>query len=489
MPSSPATRWSAPLLAAGFLLTPFALWAGSPPAAAEEPQAHRDYTIPAGTLDRALNTFAGQAGILLVIDGTLTQGLNSAGLRGPHSVEAGFAALLRSSGLLAERQPDGSYVLRRVEGATLLSPVKVEGSAERPLTTEGSGSYTATAVSFGKGQQVREIPQSITVVTRQRIEDQGLTTVEDVLRQTTGVTLATSGTGLNGAASTIYSRGFEVTSMQIDGANVDRFSSSYFAPNLAMYDSVQVVRGADGLFGGTGSPGGSINLVRKRPTAETQIRVAATAGRWNHYSAEADVSGPLALYRIERKGEAVRDPDEPSTNVGDEGLNCCWLAQGEIVSEGVDLELSGRLADGWEVFTGYTYNRNENRRSDQTYSSITPKHLYKMWTTYRLPEQWSDWTLGAGVTAQSEHYVSGTAATYNAETDRYDGPGVAFDFTQAGYALWNASVQYRIQPGWDLAVNASNLFDKVYYKQLGNTGSGNWYGEPVNWTLSVRGRF
>ena len=110
---------------------------------------------------------------------------------------------------------------------------------------------------------MRETPQSISVVTRQRIEDQGLVSVGDVMQQTTGVTVDYAGSGgLGGTANSFYARGFQISNVQIDGAAVDAFSQGTFDPNMAMYDSVQVIRGADGLYSGNGEPGGSINLVK-----------------------------------------------------------------------------------------------------------------------------------------------------------------------------------------------------------------------------------
>ena len=54
-----------------------------------------------------------------------------------------------------------------------------------------------------------------------------------------------------------------------------------------------MLRGASGLMSGVGSPAASINMVRKRPTAENQSSITVEAGNWQRYGAGADVSGPL----------------------------------------------------------------------------------------------------------------------------------------------------------------------------------------------------
>lgn len=84
------------------------------------------------------------------------------------------------------------------------------------------------------------------------------------------------------------------------------------------------------------------------------------------------------------------------------------------MSEGLDLEVSGEVAPGWEVFAGYTYNRNENEMDDVIYSALTPRHTFKLWTDYILPGAYAKWGVGGGVTAKSTH---GNTCTYWVMTD------------------------------------------------------------------------
>ena len=212
-----------------------------------------------------------------------------------------------------------------------------------------------------------------------------------------------------------------------------------------------------------------------------------TKGEFN----EGRLMASMALYRIERNGEAVADPSYPNTDIGDAGLNCCWLSKGKVVSQGVEGEISGELARGWQLFAGYTFNRNHNKTPgiEGIYHSVTPKHLFKLWSTYRLPGELSQWTIGGGANIQSAHFVSGTAKAFNPDSGKFDGAAVPFKFSQGGYAVWNASVQYRINRNWQAVLNLNNLFDKVYYRTVGTSGGNNWYGEPRNVMLTLRGSF
>src|SRR5690606_507135 len=98
---------------------------------------------------------------------------------------------------------------------TALPEVKVTDGAEGQAT-EGSGQYTAREVSVGKlVQSPRETPQSISVITRQRLDDLNITKLEDAVKQTTGINV----TRLDGAGNynTIQSRGFDMGAIQLDG--------------------------------------------------------------------------------------------------------------------------------------------------------------------------------------------------------------------------------------------------------------------------------
>lgn len=84
-------------------------------------------------------------------------------------------------------------------------------------------------------------------------------------------------------------------------------------------------------------------------------------------------------------------------------------------------------------------------------------------------------SIGAGVNAQSDNFRLS--------------PASGEKISQAGYAVWNGRIGYRIDETWSVALNGNNLFDKRYYASIGTETFGNYYGEPRNFMVSVKASF
>lgn len=246
--------------------------------------------IPAGPLSDALNRFSAKAGVYLSGDGNLTAGKHSAGLQGEFTVSEGLSALLRGTGLSYRLNGNNTVTLLGSEaGAPMLAPITVV-EAIRTATTEGSGNYTANAISTFKGtQSLRRTPQPVTVITRQALEDRALIDMHDVLSATPGVTVDYT----DSERVTYYSRGYQIDSLQIDGARIDQGGSIFIQPDMAVLDRVEILRGSAGLLKGTGNPSATVNMVRKKPTQAFQASAKATYGSWERKRIEGDISGSL----------------------------------------------------------------------------------------------------------------------------------------------------------------------------------------------------
>jgi outer membrane receptor for ferric coprogen and ferric-rhodotorulic acid len=253
----------------------------------------RHYELAAGPLEESLNSFAQVAGISLPFDPALVQGKRAPALRGDYAVQDGLERLLAGSGLTVTRTASGNYLLiARSQsadalelGATTISGLGL-GS-----TTEHSGSYTTGAMQTATKLplSLRETPQSVTVITRQRMDDQGMRSLDDVVQATPGLRLSAA----RPANSEFFARGFPITNLMFDGLPTTYNADWVATADLAPYDRVEVVRGATGMMQGAGNPSAAINMVRKHPTQEFQASVTGSAGSWDNYRSELDVSGPL----------------------------------------------------------------------------------------------------------------------------------------------------------------------------------------------------
>ena len=175
--------------------------------------------------------------------------------------------------------------------ATVLDSVVVEGS-NVALPSEQTGQYRSTDSSTATGLTLspRETPQSLSVVTHQQIEDFQLDDVNSALESTPGVTVEQPETD-----RTYYtSRGFTIQRFQIDGVGAPLpYDNVQGDIDTAVYDRIEIVRGANGLMSGSGTPSATVNFIRKRPTADTQASASLSAGSWDRRRVEGDVSGSL----------------------------------------------------------------------------------------------------------------------------------------------------------------------------------------------------
>jgi outer membrane receptor for ferric coprogen and ferric-rhodotorulic acid len=201
------------------------------------------------------------------------------------------------------------------------------------------------------------------------------------------------------------------------------------------------------------------------------------------------VTASLAVYNIKRENAGVQLAGVTGT-FGD--LSCCYQSTAEIESKGADAEITGEILPGWQLFAGYTYNENQYKKGyaaldDTAFFPRTPKHLLKLWTMAQLPGTLSALSVGGGINGQSKTFLTGTAVNY--------GPNgavlgnVPFQYTQGGYAVVSLRGELRFSEQWTAALNVTNLFDRTYYQTLGPSTNGNFYGEPRNYMLTLRGKF
>lgn len=293
---------------AALLCLPLSIAPGLANAQSTTQQAVRSYDIPAGPLSSALSRFAGEAGVLLSVDGSLLQGLETNGLRGQYGVDDGFAALLQGSGLQAVRDGQGNYSLSRrtaQSDAVELQSMTVEGFALGNALGSMEG-YNAThsSVATKTSMPLVRTSQSVSVVTREQIDKQGSMTVAEAVRYTPGV--LTNPYGNTRRYDYLAMRGINdgaVDNIIIDGLKSMGDPGSYSSLQIDPYfiERIDVLKGPSSVLYGRSNPGGLASLTTKRPQFTDAARIDLSYGSNDYKSLGFDVTGPLnenVAYRV-----------------------------------------------------------------------------------------------------------------------------------------------------------------------------------------------
>lgn len=191
-------------------------------------------------------------------------------------------------------------------GLTQLDAVEV--TAEKPDDYVAGSTESATRLELTP----RETPQSVSVITRRQLDDFGLDNLNEVLANTPGVVVEQVET------DRVYftARGFDITNFQRDGLGLPLpYGIQNGDLDTAIYERIEVLRGANGLMSGTGNPSATVNFVRKRPTREFSGGARLGVGSWDTRRVDLDVGGPLT------EGGAVRGRAVAAWQDGDSYLD------------------------------------------------------------------------------------------------------------------------------------------------------------------------
>ena len=293
---------------AALFCLPLATLVAAPAALAQSAaseQSVRSYEIPAGPLSSALSRFAGEAGVMLSVDGSLLEGRQSGGLSGQYGVDEGFDALLQGSGLQAVRNAQGTYSLapRAEQASTVeLKPMVVEGFALGNALGEMEG-YNAThsSVATKTSMPLVETSQTVSVVTRQQIEDQGSRSIAQAVRYTPG--LMSSPYGATTRYDYVAMRGINdgsVDNLYLDGQKLLGDSGTYSSLQVDPYfvERIDILKGPSSVLYGRSLPGGLVAMTTKKPQYETRRQLQLSYGSNDYKQVAFDLTGPLEDERI-----------------------------------------------------------------------------------------------------------------------------------------------------------------------------------------------
>lgn len=311
------------LLAAGATLAPPPAWAQT---AANSAPARIAFDIPAQDLNGAILAFAQKAGVRVFFDTSKLGGRRSAPVAGAMSAPEALQALLRGTGL-TYRFTAPNRVTIVDPSASLAGGDGADGIELDAIDVQGDGSgtvgYVATRSDVGTKTDTPliETPQSISVVTRDELDNRNVQSLTQAVAYTPGVRTGQSGFDPRYDAFTI--RGFDATYNGIyrDGLRWPGANMSVFKIEPYGVESVTVLRGPSSALYGLGSPGGLVDVTSKRPTEEAFGEVEVQGGNYEWWQGQFDVGGPIDpdgqfLYRLTG---LLRDAGSPNTLGG--GVN------------------------------------------------------------------------------------------------------------------------------------------------------------------------
>ena len=242
------------------------------------------YDIPPGSLEVALNQFGKQSGKTVSFDAAEVRGVITQELKGSFTPQAALNRLLAGGELEAVAQA-GGYVVKKPVAAPNQPAVLPQVNVIAQTITGPTDGYMATkSLSATRTDTpLRDVPQSITVVTRDLIRDQNMLSMGDVVRYVPGVGISQG----EGNRDAVIFRGNNSTGdFYVDGLRDD---VQYFR-DLYNIDRVEVLKGSNGMIFGRGGGGGVINRVTKEAGWTPITEISAQYGSFSQKRVAVDIN-------------------------------------------------------------------------------------------------------------------------------------------------------------------------------------------------------
>lgn len=376
---------------------------------------------------------------------------------------AATCGCLLSTSVMAQTATEEPQRVSEVQMDTMRVEANYQGDPARSYTVPETTSSTGLDLS------PRETPQSVTSITRQQLDDQQIVNIEQALALTPGISSSKSEVG---GRTAFRARGYSVSNWKVNGLAFpggSDFSNGGNALNMDLYEHIDIVRGANGLLGGTGDPSATVDLIRKRPEKTFGGSAYATYGSWDTGRAGVDVNVPLTedgrirsrFVVTQQEGDGFRDhessrdraalatfefdvSDATTLGVGYQyeynktygagwGANIpIWYASGQLT----DLPRSNNLAPSW------SYGEYQ---TDTLFASL--EHAFN-----------DDWSLDINIAQSDIDAVGhrglakvnrGSGGTYIGYWDEEDGSGAILNGLHNSTETRQRSAQFDLSGAFD----------------------------------------
>ena len=379
---------------------------------------------------------------------------------------------------------------------TLLEEVKVSEDTNYYIengVTEGTNSYTSKSMATATklNLSAKETPQSVLVFTRQKLDDQNITSYQELLAKTPGVTL-------NQWDERVYptARGFDLDYYLFDGIPTYAINDNADDPDLAIYDRVEIVKGANGLTTGSGNPAMGMNFIRKHANSkDLKGTVDLSAGSWNNYNSSVDVQSALnkkgniraRLVAKHQDKESYMNNYEKSTDVlyGVVDMDLTDTTFASIGASVEDIDRSGIRWGGMPAFysdgTKATFDNSKTISDDWTAWNIKTTNYYADLKQYFLNDASINLSL-----SRKEIDADGNLAYFAGTVDKTTGNPVIEpnDFGLYGYEFTNRREENNIDLYTSIPFEVAKLEQELIIGTMYNKSEKvkNNYSSNNNWT-------
>ena len=180
-----------------------------------------------------------------------------------------------------------AHAQENVPADTAETAVELNTDKTEEILIVGVRSDRVSQGATGLAMELVETPQSISVIDSDQIQNFAATSINDVMKMATGITVEQGETN----RTSYTARGYDIKSTQIDGVGLpNNWGLVTGTMESYGYEKVEIIRGANGQLTGVGNGAGTVNYVRKRPTNETETEVGLTLGSWGSTRLQADSS-------------------------------------------------------------------------------------------------------------------------------------------------------------------------------------------------------
>ena len=290
------------------------------------------FDIPAQDLGGALRAFAQASGIQVIFDGDALRGKRSQALKGSYSVDAALAALLRGSGMSAERNAEGVFVVTRA-------------MADNAAADTGYAANEIVVTAQKRVESAQNVPIAITALSQKNLEEQKIEGGPDIMRAVPNLTFSKSNfTSYNVSIRGIGTKAISASTdpgVAVSFNNTGLIHNRFFEQEFFDLERVEVLRGPQGTLYGRNATGGVINLISAKPKLDRF---------------EGSIKGEVGNYNSRRMVGMLNIPIVPD-------------------------ELGLRVAGSMTQRDGYDYNSVTNNQ-------INGRDLWSLRTTLGFEKPW-----------------------------------------------------------------------------------------------------